>query len=347
MSSIIDETYDYIEKGRQGRNVGLPFQPKPLSDYLGNLQRSTYYLFGGNTGTGKTALIDTILLTAYEQALSNQLEIPLDGKKLKGIYFSLEIPAFIKIGKWICMWIYRKYNVEVGLKQVFSIGDNRLDDDTYHKVKEAKEYFKVLLQDVIIIDHIRNPTGMYKFCKEFMQRNGTRVQIGEEGGFKKYKFTTESPDCVYFVVCDHVGKMTLEQKFKRKENIDKWSEYCVELRNDWYMSPINVSQFNREIANVERLKINDMRPKLEDFKETGSTQEDADIVGALFNPHRYGITNYFDYNITDHPMYRAVFILKNRIDYDMTMTNCNLVGGPGFFEEIHLVKTRSKYARRE
>lgn len=70
--SYFDDFIEDVEAGRQGRNIGLSTGSKKLDNALGGVQRGTYYLIGGNTGTGKTAFADhAFVLSPYENYLHN------------------------------------------------------------------------------------------------------------------------------------------------------------------------------------------------------------------------------------------------------------------------------------
>jgi hypothetical protein len=77
--------------------------------------------------------------------------------------------------------------------------------------------------------------------------------------------------------------------------IDEFDKMSDELRyaRDFYgYSPVVVSQFNRDISNPMRLKNGDVEPQLEDFADSSSTQNDADVVLSSFltrMPHRFSI----------------------------------------------------------
>lgn len=75
------------------------------------------------------------------------------------------------------------------------------------------------------------------------------------------------------------------------------------------------------------------------FKDSGNTQESANVVIALFHPKRYNITNYLDYELKtqSHDIldnFRTAFVLKNRGGRDGVFIAFRFLGVCGYYEEI-------------
>lgn len=174
--------------------------------------------------------------------------------------------------------------------------------------------------------------------KEKTLANGEKVQIvvvthkGETITLRqneRYYFPNREKE-ITIVVGDHVGKFVGQTGLtSKKQIIDKASEHNADFRDVFGYSPVGVSQFNRAIGDVQRMKFSDgdLSPQLEDFKDTGNLTEDADLVIALFNPYRYKSFDdngmYKGYNIRDemvnpfgHNRYRLISILKNSYGID-------------------------------
>lgn len=78
-------------------------------------------------------------------------------------------------------------------------------------------------------------------------------------------YVANDDDEITIVVIDHIGllKTTKDQPTK-KDAIDKMSNELQYARDFYGYSPVVVSQFNRSISNVTRLKNGDVEPQLED-----------------------------------------------------------------------------------
>jgi hypothetical protein len=116
-----------------------------------------------------------------------------------------------------------------------------------------------------------------------------------------------------------------------------------ELRyaRDFYgYSPVVVSQFNRDISNPIRIKNGDVEPQLEDFKDSSTTQEDADVVMALFDPMRYKVPDPSGYDtskLVDElgaKFYRSLRIIKNSYGSDDIRIGLAFYGEIGIFKEL-------------
>lgn len=91
-----------------------------------------------------------------------------------------------------------------------------------------------------------------------------------------------------------------------------------------------------------------MEPQLSDFKESGNTQEDANVVLALFSPQRYEIPRFRDYDIVKmRNRFRSLSILKNRDGEADKVLGMEFIGEVGTFNELPkgLEMTETDYNR--
>ena len=156
--------------------------------------------------------------------------------------------------------------------------------------------------------------------------NGVNYEIRQ--GERKY-FPLK-PNEIVIVVGDHLGKGVSQIGCTtEKQIIDKFSGYNSDFRDVFKYSPVAVSQINRDISNIQRIKHSDgdLSPQLEDTKGSGGMPEDADLLLAVFNPFRYKSFDdngmYKGYNIRDYMVnssgynrYRLLSILKNSYGVD-------------------------------
>lgn len=90
-------------------------------------------------------------------------------------------------------------------------------------------------------------------------------------------YVAKRPKEITIVIGDHVGKYVGQPGLSsKKQIIDKASEYSADARDIYGYSPVLVSQFNRAIGDVQRMKFSDgdLSPQIEDFKDTGNIVED-------------------------------------------------------------------------
>lgn len=125
----------------------------------------------------------------------------------------------------------------------------------------------------------------------------------------------------------------------KKEIIDLASGDNRKFRDVYGFSVVNISQFNRDIADQNRLKM-DPSPRLEDFKDSGATQEDADIVMSLFDPWRYKVADPCGYDLNllkdqnGSKFYRMLSVLKNSYGSDGISIGLGFHGAIGNFKEM-------------
>jgi hypothetical protein len=189
--------------------------------------------------------------------------------------------------------------------------------------------------------------------------SGEKVFVPVKFGDREYKIYPmesvyiENNDKLFtHIIADHVGKFTNAPGMKPgKPTIDHASAILCDSRDIYNFSPVVISQFNRAIGDTNRIKHagGDLAPILEDFKESGNTQEDADLVLVLFNPYRYKSFDdagyYKGYNIKHkmlspkgHNRYRLLTILKNSYGIDDVDMGMKFLGEIGHFETLPKVK---------
>jgi replicative DNA helicase len=166
-------------------------------------------------------------------------------------------------------------------------------------------------------------------------QNGHIEQLDEYN--KKYVPNHENE--ITMVVIDHIGLLkTTQAQPTKKDAIDKMSDELRYARDFYGYSPVVVSQFNRSISNMARLKSGDVEPQLEDFAESSSTQNDADVVLGLFDPMRYKVADPSGYELDKlkdgygAKYFRSLRLIKNSYGEDDVRI------GIGMFKELPRVR---------
>lgn len=337
--SAFDSLKERIDQGREGLNAGFSTGSEKLDSVVQGVQRRTIYALGGGIGTGKTAFTDhSFVLQPYKEMLT-MANTGIRQLYLRVFYNSFEIEKTNKLAKWVCYKLFEDLGIIVDINFVLSIGKNKISQEIYDKVCTYRDYIEKMEDFVHITDMSTNPTGIYMTVKKYMDANGKTVEErklvrGQEIVFHKY--IPNNPDEIVIVITDHVGLLRVEKEcHTKKERIDKYSEQAISLRNFYGVTSVALSQFNRELADLDRRKFSELTPQLEDFKDTGNLSEDANIVMALFNPLRYNITEYNNFNIIAvGGRYRPVVILKTRDGSDMVKLNQNFMGEVGHFRDF-------------
>lgn len=344
-----DALLNAVNRGKKGLNIGLPHGKTSLVDYVPNVQQSTYYLLGGETGSGKTSLADDMFIyNPYEYVINKEAnKLGLD---MVVLYFSLEIDLISKVTKGVCRKIFNDTKLITDVNYILSRGKNRISQEVYDLVLHNREYFNEFEDKVKIYDRPINPTGIQVAVKEYCRPLFTEHKEGNRTVYKP-----KNPNLYIMVVVDHVALTKNEQGFKSKENIDHLSKCLVDLRNSYGVIPIMISQFNRQLAGVERqlsLKdgadFNKVKPQLNDFKDTGNTQQDANVVLSIFSPNRYDVPEYLGYNIRKlKDRFRALSVLKCRDGQPDLIKGLAYVGEIGYFQELPIVVPDELYKNLE
>ena len=78
-----------------------------------------------------------------------------------------------------------------------------------------------------------------------------------------------------------------------------------------------------------------VEPKLSDFKDSGNTQQDANVIFALFSPHRHELESFRGYDIKKlKDRFRSLSLLKNRDGASDIRIGLQFVGEVGYFKEL-------------
>lgn len=333
--SYYDKTLAAIDRGRDGGNVGLPYGIPSLVPYVPNIQRETYYLIGGETGSGKTALCDYMFLySPFEYIMNTETDF-----KLKILYWSFEISIEAKIAKGVCQKIWKDYKVLVDTNYIFSRGENRISQEIYDLVLKTRKYFEKMEDMVQIIDLSTNPTGISKKTEDMCQSFHRKEKISEFD----VKWHEKDSNQYILTIVDHAGLIRAQKDLiSKKERIDYLSNRFIEYRTKYKLSPVIVSQFNRgldsaqrELATKSKPDYSKIRPQLGDFKDSGGTQEDANVVFSIFSPNRYNIPEYNKYDTTRlGDRFRVADVLKSRDSLPDLAKGLAYLGEVGLFVDL-------------
>ena len=322
-----------VQAGLDGRNNGIPMGFNRLNRYIG-IRKSMYTLVGGLTGSGKTSFIDdAYVLNPFDWYISKENKTNM---KLKIIYRSMERSGTYKLAKWISRKIFLEQGIIISVNKLLGWTEKMTHDE--HDLFLMYEDYAEKMKDVItIISGPENPVGIAKELKAHALENGKIEQLDQYN--KVYVPNNENE--LTLVVIDHIGllKTTTAQPTK-KQAIDKMSDELRYARDFYGYSPVVVSQFNRDISSPMRLKNGDVEPQLEDFADSSSTQNDADVVLALFDPMRYKVADPSGYDLNklrdDYgaKYFRSVRLIKNSYGEDDVRIGLGFLGQIGMFKEL-------------
>jgi len=327
-----------MDEGVQGRNGGIKMGFNRLNKYVG-IRKKIYTHIFGSTGSGKTSYVhDAYILNPFDWIKSKQNKNNL---KLKVILFSMERSKEYIETKWLSRKIFLDTGVVIPLQKMLGWWDEKLTDDELRTIDQYEDYLDSLTEVVDIIEGAQNPTGIYKYVKGYAETHGVFTKVSEYETI----YTPNDPDEIVIPIYDTLGLTKLEKGMSsKKEAIDKVSEYSQYFRDKLGYSPIGISQITRNLGNVLYQKMDNFEPSLDDSKESGRPNEDADVVKSLFDPIRYH-TNDYAYNaesfrnpVTGAKGFRSIKILKNTYGEDDIRIGMAFHGPTGVFKELPKAK---------
>lgn len=327
-----DQLKNEVEKGLDGRNGGIPMGFNRLNRYVG-IRKSMYYLVGGLTGSGKTSFIDdAFVLNPFDWYISQK-----DSKiKLRMIYRSMERSKTYKLAKWVSRKIFIDQGITIPVPKLLGWTE-KMSKDEHDLFLMYEDYMNLMAETVTIIDGPENPVGIAKELKAYALQRGKIEQLDE---YNKIYVPNDENE-ITIVVIDHIGLLKLTQtQPTKKQAIDKMSDELRYARDFYGYSPVVVSQFNRDISNPIRIKNGDVEPQLEDFADSSQTQNDADVVLALFDPMRYKIPDPSGYDLNKlkdqygGKYFRSLRLIKNSYGEDDVRIGLGFLGQIGMFKEL-------------
>lgn len=302
----------------------IPFNLPRFSSVLPGIEQSTYTIVTANTKVGKSQLTDWLyVFTAFFYAYTHRQQV-----RIKIFYFTLEMSKEQKYRQFMShlLYILSKGQIHIAPKDLRSTNaSNPISDEVLQLLnsKEFKPYFEFFEQCVEFIDSIRNPTGIYKFAKEYAQNNG--IQHMKTIDFVDNKtgkitptevddyYEPNDPDEYKILIVDHLSLISTESDCNTLHAaISKLSsKYFVQLRNKYKYTIVAVQQQQASQEGNENFKLDKLRPTIDGLGDNKLTGRDCDFALGLYTPHRYGKTEHSGYNITkfkDHIRFMELIV---------------------------------------
>ena len=323
--SGLEEFFQLVDEGREGHNIGLSTGSAKLDLYADGYLPGVSFLIGGASGTGKT----TFTLYRYVYCpLVAYLRGECQERDPHWKMFSLEMTRSQVYAKLVSMYIFDNYGVELRFKQIFSRGkDCILSDEEYELLTKCKDFIKILDERLSFFEGSLNEATYLKEMNEELEKWGT---------FEDGRYIPNNPHMILGVVIDHMTLIKASNGRSKKEEIDAISRDSVQIRNNTkIVSPIMISQFNRNSNGQERMKQGLQDPSIEDYKDSGSLVEHSMVVIGLFSPHKYKLSTYKKYNIkTLEQCFIGVFILKSRFGASDMMIPTGFYGDCSHYADL-------------
>lgn len=229
---------------------------------------------------------------------------------IKILYFPLEeTPERImqRFISWL-LFDFSKGKIRVSPRELRStispVSEEVLDIINSEEIQDILKYFE---ERVIFPEEAANPTGIYKYCKNYAEEHGTvytktgqyKNEFGivqERQVFDRYEQSNSNE--YRLVIIDTINLIDTERGMTLKQSMDKLSEYCAKyLRNRYNYSPVIIQQQAFDQEGNEAFKIGRVRPSVAGLGDSKYTSRDSNVVLGLFSPFRFALKEYEGYDI--------------------------------------------------
>lgn len=327
-----------------GKIFCIPFEnyPKLMQSVPGVVPGMIQMVTAGS-GVGKTQLTKALYVREpLEYALKH-------GIKLKIFYFALEESEKEFIDTMICNFISKRCGIKMDLLTLQGYRQKSLDSNMMSLIDSNINDIEDLLSNVEIIDSVYNPTGIYKYCRNYADHNGEHVfedrefiknkidknpnsptygrKITVKENVKVYShYVPNDPNSIVIVVVDHMSLLTPEKvkngdsMMSKHQTMAHWStNYALkQITKHWNWAVVNViqqeqsgekEQFTSRGESIQKKT----EPSLANFANNKEIQRDAKVIIGVYSPDRYGFEEYHAYDIARlRDCFRAAIVLKNR-----------------------------------
>jgi replicative DNA helicase len=255
-SSALSDAIDMASKAyeRQGGLSGISTGMRDLDRALGGLQRSDLVILAGRPSMGKTALATNL---AFNVARAYRTQLKPDGMEevadgaIVG-FFSLEMSAEQLATRII------SEQAQISSEK---IRRGMINDDEFHRLVAATKELQSL---PLFIDH----TGGITIAQLAARARKLKRQRG-----------------LGLLVVDYLQLLAGSAKKAGEGRVQEVTEITTGLKalaKELDVPIIALSQLSRQVENRE-----DKRPQLSDLRESGSIEQDADVVMFVFREEYY------------------------------------------------------------
>lgn len=285
--------------------IPSPFQ-RFSEDFIG-IEQACYYTVTSFTKGGKSQFTSyTFIYRPLMFCYFTKADI-----NIKILYFPLEetperiLQRFIS---WL-LFDFSKGNIRISPRDLRSttspVSQEILDVINSPEIQDILDYFE---EHVIFPEEAGNPTGIYKYCKNYAEEHGTVYTklkkmkdeyglIQEKQVFDRYE--QDDPNEYRLIIIDTINLIDTERGMSLKQSMDKLSEYCAKyLRNRYHYSPVIIQQQAFEQEGNEAFKIGRVRPSVAGLGDSKYTARDSNVVLGLFSPFRFALKEYEGYDIS-------------------------------------------------
>lgn len=362
-----------------GKIFCIPFENYPkLNKSIPGVVPGMIQMVTAGSGVGKTQLTKALYVREpLEYAMKHNLN-------LKIFYFALEESEQEFIDTMICNYISKMAKVRVDLLTLQGYREKSIDQKLIVIIDTYMPDIEKLLENVEIIDSVYNPTGIYKYCRDYADKNGThhfedrdfiKKKIDKDPDSPTYgkmitvtettkvysHYTPNDPNAFVIVVVDHMSLLTPEkhpktgQMMNGHQTMAHWStNYALkQITKHWNWAVVNVIQQEQsgekeQFTNRGESIVKKTEPSLANFANNKEIQRDAKVIVGVHSPDRYGFEEYHGYDIKRfRDAFRAVKVLKNRFGPPNKYYHFLFDGATNRFKELPKANEKAQLAAYE
>lgn len=309
--SLRERVVANLEERRQrildGQLNCIPSPFKRFSEDFIGIEQSCYYTITSFTKGGKSQFTSyTFIYKPLMFCYFTKTDVDL-----KILYFPLEeTPERImqRFISWL-LFDFSKGKIRVSPRELRSttspVSEEVLEVINSDEFQDMLEYFE---SHIIFPEEAANPTGIYKYCKNYAEEHGTVYNkigkykdefgvVQERQVFDRYE--QDNPNEYRLIIIDTINLIDTERGMTLKQSMDKLSEYCAKyLRNRYNYSPIIIQQQSFDQEGNEAFKMGRVRPSVAGLGDSKYTSRDSNVVLGLFSPFRFALKEYEGYDVS-------------------------------------------------
>ena len=285
----------------------IPSPFKRFSEDFIGIEQSCYYTITSFTKGGKSQFTSyTFIYKPLMFCYFTKADIDI-----KILYFPLEETPDRIMQRFISWLLFDFSNgkIRVSPRELRSttspVSKEVLDLINSEEIQDILKYFE---EHIIFPEESTNPTGIYKYYKNYAEEHGTvytksgkyKDEFGNIQNIQVFdRYEQDNSNEYRLVIIDTINLIDTERGMTLKQSMDKLSEYCAKyLRNRYNYSPVIIQQQAFEQEGNEAFKIGRVRPSVAGLGDSKYTSRDSNVVLGLFSPFRFALKEYEGYDIS-------------------------------------------------
>lgn len=304
---VVANLADRRQRILEGQLNCIPSPFKRFSEDFIGIEQSCYYTVTSFTKGGKSQFTSyTFIYKPLMFCYFTKADIDI-----KILYFPLEETPERIMQRFISWLLYdfSKGRIRISPRDLRSttsaVSQEILDVINTDEIQDILKYFE---EHVIFPEEAANPTGIYKYCKNYAEEHGTvynKTKIFKDELNQEYtkevfdRYEQDNPNEYRLIIIDTINLIDTERGMTLKQSMDKLSEYCAKyLRNRYFFSPVVIQQQAFDQEGNEAFKVGRVRPSVAGLGDSKYTSRDSNVVLGLFSPFRFALKEYEGYDIS-------------------------------------------------